>query len=194
MEGSSMRILIDGYNLMHMLGLMKPRFGPGGLEKARRALLHFLDAALGESAGHATVVFDSSQPEGSVAPHPTPHRVQVVYAQGLPDADTLIEQLIHQDPTPKHLRVVSSDSRIQRAARRRHATAVDSERFAAELIAQRRSSPHGAPPEPEKPTRNGRHDRTDWLREFSQRVDPDDLAELQQADWEQVFKLEDDDA
>ena len=50
----------------------------------------------------------------------------------------MIEELIRQHDTPRSLTVVSSDHRIQRAARRRKAHMVDSDRWYAELLAKRR--------------------------------------------------------
>src|SRR5262249_42511713 len=53
--------LIDGYNLIHGIGLLPPRVGPGGLEKARRALLGLLKGSFGDGASAVTVVVDASR-------------------------------------------------------------------------------------------------------------------------------------
>jgi hypothetical protein len=50
----------------------------------------------------------------------------------------MIEELLEQHPSPRSLVVVSSDHRVQRAARRRGATYVDSARWYSELRASRR--------------------------------------------------------
>ena len=55
------------------------------------------------------------------------HDIRVLYAVDHEDADTLIEELIAKHSTPKKLVVVSSDHRLQTAATRRKATAVDSD-------------------------------------------------------------------
>jgi len=53
----------------------------------------------------------------------------VVYAGGGKDADSLIERVIDACDAPKRLTVVSSDRRLQRAARRRGASFLDSDTF-----------------------------------------------------------------
>ena len=53
------------------------------------------------------------------------------------DADTVIERLVAADSAPKRLTVVSSDHRLQRAAHRRKATAVDSDVWFAQLLRDR---------------------------------------------------------
>ena len=123
-----MALLIDGYNLLYVSGFLGRRRGPGTLARARAALLNYLAATLTpEQLPRTTVVFDSRQtPWGGAAV--TLHRgIQVRYAVGFAEADDLIEQLIQQDSAPRRLTIVSSDHRLQRAARRRRAMAVDSE-------------------------------------------------------------------
>ncbi len=41
-----MALLIDGYNLMHVAGIVGRGVGPGGLERSRLALLNFLAESL----------------------------------------------------------------------------------------------------------------------------------------------------
>ena len=53
--------LIDGYNLLHALGMVRRQLEPAGLERARRALLEFLKKAHGEEASAVTVVFDAAK-------------------------------------------------------------------------------------------------------------------------------------
>ncbi|HCA50521.1 MAG TPA: hypothetical protein DEP12_08955, partial [Planctomycetaceae bacterium] len=50
----------------------------------------------------------------------------VHFAVGYPDADTLMESYIDVHTAPRNLTVVSSDHRVQRAAKRRRAQAIDS--------------------------------------------------------------------
>ena len=67
------------------------------------------------------------------------HRgITVRFAAQYEEADELIEELIRADSAPRRLVVVSSDHRIQRAARRRRAKAVDSDVWYAELVRARR--------------------------------------------------------
>jgi predicted RNA-binding protein with PIN domain len=52
------------------------------------------------------------------------------------DADTVIEDKISVNSAPKRLRVVSSDNRLIKAARKRKAVAVKSELFWSQVIKQ----------------------------------------------------------
>lgn len=131
-------LLIDGYNLMNIAGILGRGIGPGSLERSRMALLNFLAASLDpkEIAG-TTVVFDASDaPPG--LPRVVQHRGMTVhFASQYPDADSLIEELIAKSSAPRRLTVVSSDHRIQRAARRRRAKAMDCDVWYAAMVAQR---------------------------------------------------------
>jgi hypothetical protein len=147
-----MAILIDGYNLLHASGILPRGVGPGTLERARSALLNFLVESL-EAAelAKAVVVFDAREaPAGR--PRQVTHRgLRVHFAPNPGDADALIEQLILEDHSPRKLVVVSSDHRLQRAARRRRAQAVDSDRWYAEVVQRRMGRQQAAADEPAKP-------------------------------------------
>ncbi len=175
-----MPILIDGYNLMHAADLMKDRFGPGGLEKARRALLGMLAGSLGDEAARTTVVFDASQPrECDDAATAIFHGIRIEFAAGEDKADAWIEQQIRREPAPKQLVVVSTDHRIRAAAKRRGAESVESEEFLRRMAARRRQKP-AAPDEPEeKPRAHAAADSEFWIREFEERIDAQDLREMQ---------------
>ena len=134
-----MAILIDGYNLLHATGIVGRGGGPGGLHRSRQALLNFLVASLDEKElAQAVIVFDASgAPPG--LPATVDHQgLTVHYARDYPDADTMLEFLIARHPTPRKLTVVSSDHRVQRAAKRRRSIATDSDLWYAELIRRRR--------------------------------------------------------
>ena len=60
--------------------------------------------------------------------------ITVCFAEQYAEADDLIEELIRLDSMLRRLVVVSSDHRLQRAARRRRAKAIDSDVWYAELI------------------------------------------------------------
>ena len=123
-----MPFLIDGYNLLNVAGVPVPARGKASLEKARLALLNFLAESLDpEEVPRTVVVFDAHDPPWGV-PRETTHKGLVVrFAAREADADSLIEELIIADHSPRRLTVVSSDHRIQRAAKRRCARAVDSD-------------------------------------------------------------------
>lgn len=163
-----MSLLIDGYNLLHAAGLMGRRLGPGGLERARAALLRLLAASLTpEEIARTIVVFDA----GPEAPRDRPrhellHGISVRYSQLGEEADDELERLIAADSTPKQLTVVSGDHRLHRAARRRRARAVDSEAWLTELQNRRpKSDPPSA--KPLKPTGPLSAEEVEgWLKEF----------------------------
>ncbi len=144
-----MAILIDGYNLLHATGIVGRGIGPGGLERSRLALVNFLAESIDPAElPHTTIVFDARQTTG--LPQVIEHRgVRVRFAVQHDAADDLIEELIRADSAPRRLVVVSSDHRLQRAARRRRAKAIDSDVWYAELVLARRerheASPGAAP-------------------------------------------------
>jgi|SoiMethySBSTD1v2_1073268.scaffolds.fasta_scaffold821109_2 predicted RNA-binding protein with PIN domain len=145
-----MLLLIDGYNLLHVSGLFGPEEGPPTLERSRLALLEFLERRLAESVRKkATIVFDAaSAPPG--LPSTLQHAEMVIrFAPRKSSADDLIAELIAQEADPRHLTVVSSDHAVQRAARQRGASYVDSEIWFREL---RQAAPASTPDEkPQSP-------------------------------------------
>jgi predicted RNA-binding protein with PIN domain len=162
-----MALIIDGYNLLHASGILGAGRGPGYLERSRAALLNFLVDSLEPSElAHTTVVFDAQQsPPG--LPRTVQHRgLTVRFAERGSDADALIEQLIAADASPKRLIVVSSDHRLHRAARRRKATAVDSDRWHAETLKRRaqRQAADDSPLKPTEPQTEG--EIAFWLKQF----------------------------
>jgi uncharacterized protein len=133
-----MSLIIDGYNLLYAVGVLGGKSGPHRLERARLALLNFLTESLApEDIPRTAVVFDAhAAPWG--APRTLQHRgLTVHFAARYEDADSLIEELIRRESAPRRLRVVSSDHRLQKAARRRRATAIDSETWYDEVVRRR---------------------------------------------------------
>ena len=162
-----MSIIIDGYNLLHASGIMGRGSGPGGFERSRNALLDFVaDSLDGRQLAGTTVVFDARMaPPG--LPHTKKHRgITVRFAPRRSDADEEIEQMIAAHSAPRRLIVVSSDHRLHRAARRRRAKAIDSEKWYAEVVRRRidrarKNSPAAKPSEPPTAGEVGY-----WLRQF----------------------------
>jgi predicted RNA-binding protein with PIN domain len=141
--GVFMATLIDGYNLLHAIGMLGRNIGPGTLARARFALLNFLVASLPEADRDATVVVFDAHDAPRGVPCEEHHRgITVRYAVGYDDADALVEELIRVHPTPRKLVVVSSDRHIQRTAKRRRAIAVDSETWYDQVCHQHKSQPH----------------------------------------------------
>lgn len=133
-----MGLIIDGYNLLNVTGIFGAGGGPRSFERSRLALLDFLaDRLEPEERATTTIVFDAQEaPPG--LPATCQHRGLLVrFASRREEADDLIEELILADTSPRKLTVVSSDHRVQRAARRRRARAVDSEVWFPELLRRR---------------------------------------------------------
>ena len=145
-----MKLIIDGYNLLHASGVFGTGRGERAFEESRRALLDMLAELLGEEAGQTVVVFDAARAPDGLPGRLTHRGIRVWFAREYPDADSLIEELV-EDATSPHLVVVSSDRRLQVAARRRRAKAVSCEEWLAEARAARRRSRQAGdakPPEP----------------------------------------------
>jgi predicted RNA-binding protein with PIN domain len=154
--------IIDGYNLLHAMGAIKGKLGPGGLEQARTRLLGLLTGSFRDKASAVTVVFDASgAPPGAEA---TQHHgpLTVRFAVGVEQADDLIEDLIRHHSSPKTLIVVSDDHRLQIAARHRGAAAWDTATFLTSLEDNRRQRIQ--PTAPEKPS--SELEKEVWLKEF----------------------------
>lgn len=163
-----MSILVDGYNVLYAVGILSRGVGPHTLERARLALLNFLAESLEPAeAARTTVVFDAAE-----APRDLPrvfrHRsLTVRFAVRHEDADALLEELIRADSAPKRLTVVSSDHRLQRAARRRRAKAVDSQAWWDELHRRRGRHKPPASSGPAKPSGPlSEEEVAFWLHQF----------------------------
>ncbi|HUY34064.1 MAG TPA: NYN domain-containing protein [Pirellulales bacterium] len=168
-----MSLLIDGYNLLHASGIVGRGLGPGGLERSRLALLNFVAEAVDtRDLAHTIVVFDAANaPPG--LPRSIMHRgLTVRFAAQYESADELIEELIRADSSPRRLTVVSSDHRLHRAARRRHARPIDSDRWYADML--RRRQGQGDMPQPSKPSGSTSDDIEFWLQQFGGDAPPND--------------------
>jgi predicted RNA-binding protein with PIN domain len=158
-------LIIDGYNLLHVTGL----FGRGkaSLEASRQALLGFLAAAVEpEEIAATTVVFDAAAAPPGLPNRFTMRGIDVQFARGYESADELLEELIAAHPTPRKLTVVSSDHRVQRAAKKRRAQAIDSDvwyRRAAEQLNARHQTSKPADVKPDAPSPS---EVAVWVREF----------------------------
>jgi uncharacterized protein len=178
-----MSVIIDGYNLLYAVGVLGKGVGPHGLERARLALLNFLaDSLQPADLPHTIVVFDAHDaPWG--APRTLHHRgLTVQFAVRYADADSLIEELIRHESAPRRLTVVSGDHRLQRAARRRRAAAVDSEAWYDEVVRARRQR-HEAKNEPpdRPPVPLLQEDVNYWMRQFGGQALLEQLAEQELA-------------
>lgn len=127
---SSVRILIDGYNLMHAKGLITPARDGRGLHHARRRFLDAVAAAVVPmDRPETTVVFDAAKPIEGRPRETTYKEMKVIYAVDDESADARLEAMIAAHAAPRTLTVVSSDRRVRRAAERRRAKVLDSDGF-----------------------------------------------------------------
>jgi len=158
--------LIDGYNLIHALGMIQHNMPPGGLEASRRRLLEFLTAAFTGNDADVTIVFDAKGPLAAGKRSQEFAGLHIRFAPRTQSADDLIEDLIEQTPQPDHLTVISNDMRLQNAARRRGARAWSHEDL---LDSLDKKSSHATPTSDET---NEKVDHTaptevqHWLKEF----------------------------
>jgi len=160
-------ILIDGYNLLYGAGIVGEGTDAGTLQSAREALLGWLLHSLPQNDRQRTVVvFD--------AHHPPPGRPSIYDRQGLTvhfsrdheNADALLEEYIAANDAPRQLTVVSSDHRVQRAASRRRATAIDSDSWYRAINQHQGAEKDPESPKPEAPLNEVQVEQ--WLKFFGE--------------------------
>jgi hypothetical protein len=133
-------LLIDGYNLLYAAGFTDPAPTAPRLAHARLALLDFVARSVPPAERpRTTVVFDAAGAPKHLPRQLTHQEMVVCFAVDYASADDLLEELIRADSAPRRLLVVSSDHRVQRAARRRRASAIDSEAWYREALAKQRA-------------------------------------------------------
>jgi predicted RNA-binding protein with PIN domain len=163
-----MAILIDGYNLLNVTGIFGED-GPGtALHRTRLAFLNFLASSFNErQRGDTTIVFDAAGAPPGLPPTITHEGMTIHFARRHSNADEMIEELLEQWTAPRSLVVVSSDHRVQRAARQRGAAFVDSEQWYADLLTTRRKRAVAKDDSAAKPTGKPTPDELAyWLSEF----------------------------
>ncbi len=170
-----MALLIDGYNLLHVTEIFG---GPGAgteLHRTRMALLDYLAAAIDDRERRQTaIVFDAAGAPPGLPSSLVHKNIRVYFARRHSDADELIEELLEKHSAPRSLLVVSSDHRIQRAARHHGASYIDSDKWYAELRARRHDGAHGADQMHVKPDSDVARDEVAyWVDEFAD-APPDD--------------------
>ncbi|OUT62829.1 MAG: hypothetical protein CBB71_01240 [Rhodopirellula sp. TMED11] len=131
-------LLIDGYNLSQpglRSGAASRRPDPRWLQRNREGLLRDLVDPLGDWLCQQTaVIFDAANPPKDRPQHYAHHGIDVRFSVGYASADDLLIELIREHHTPKRLTVVSSDHRIQRAAKARGARFYDSQPWLDRLL------------------------------------------------------------
>ena len=175
---NSYRLIIDGYNLIFQVGLEGRSRSTIALDRARDRLIstvahHFTD----QQRSRAAIIFDAKS-----LPIKESHFVSrklgitIYFAVEYEDADSLIEELIATNSHPKHLVVVSSDHRIQKAAQRRKAAPIDSDVWY-DLLESGKLKAKTLP---------------DPLRSNPQRLSNQELEELKSIDWASEFGIGED--
>ena len=171
----SLLLLIDGYNVLAPVA--PPRNpDPQWLQRERSRLIGRLIEHLEEQVRHRTcVVFDAANPPPDRPNQFSMDGIDVRFAVGYPEADDLLEELIAAHSAPKQLAVVSSDQRVQAAARRRGCLPLDAQAWLDELldgvvrlaVKQRRGAGQGTDPsQPAAKPEPSDEDTQAWLREF----------------------------
>lgn len=170
------RLLIDGYNLLFASSVFASSAGPPTLERTRNALLQFLTDSLEERLRlRTTVVFDATH-----APPGLPHEMsfagmRILFSRNPADADALLEDLLEAERAPRELLVVSSDHRVQRAARQRGAKYIDSDEWMRELERARRTTDERQQAKSEQDAWEQSVNLQAWLSEFGD-IDPRQLT------------------
>jgi hypothetical protein len=174
--------LIDGYNLIHALGMIQKQMGPGGLEASRTRLLDFLAAGFGADAPNCTVVFDAKQAPRGLSRSQEHRGLAIRFAPKKQSADDLIETLIDETTEPKSLVVVSNDARLQNAAKRRGARAWSHEAILDFLEERQATKPTPAQPTKEKTEHVSPEEMKRWLEEFGALEKDPELKEFFEQD------------
>jgi len=173
-----MLYLIDGYNLLHAMGVLAGTLGPHGLERARGRLLGLLHGTYKDGSNSVTVVFDARDVPGDLPAETEYHGIHIAFAVEHDQADDLIEALIRKASAPKNLTVVSDDHRIQKAARRRHCVVRNCQDYLKELDRLRHKKKTDRPELAAKATGLSAEETERWLREFADLQEGPELKEL----------------
>ena len=178
MKSTQPKIIIDGYNMVCALGILPGLGGRralpvGKLEEARHALLKLLANDLAEVyRRQTTVVFDALEPLKMLPDSFHYEGIQVVFSRGYDTADEYIIELILAQKREADWTVVSSDHRIQNAARRRRMTFFDSDEWFYDRMPEPVKTLSKPVPKPkEKPEKTSREDLAYWLNVFGEEPD-----------------------
>ena len=140
-----MVFLIDGYNLMHAVGMLRVGLPQKHLAGARTRFLDWLADAARNRPDTLRVVFDAQN--GPAPSNEYGHkgvRVRFAFRQ---TADEQIEELVRAANVPKAAVVVSNDGAVQEAARRRGCGVFTCQGFVDWLLAPPRAADEAPPPD-----------------------------------------------
>jgi predicted RNA-binding protein with PIN domain len=162
-----MPLVVDAYNVLHVTGVLSPDLAGGDLAELAALIAtsrYRRDSTLLACDGVRT-------PAAAKVREPL---VKVAFAGGGRTADEFIARFARASSAPRSLTVVSSDRTVLKVARRRGCETLTSERFLAQLEADRRS--FRGPSAPGKPAGDGmsRAALEEWMTTFG--VDEQTLA------------------
>ena len=162
-----MTFLIDGYNLMHAVGLARRGLRAREFQQARVRFLDWLADAVGDRPDVLRVVFDAQNgpfPSNEYGYRGVQVRVRFAFRQ---TADEQIEELVHADPLPRRLTVVTNDAQVRDAGRRARCATLTCQEFVDWLIAGV-SPPDTSPAADDKPAPDPTPaEMSAWLAAFS---------------------------
>lgn len=175
-----MPLIVDGYNLLFAAGFIGRNLGSKALEHGRLALLRYLARYLESSdLATTTVVFDAKDAPPGRSPEFYFQGIHILFARDHDEADDLILELIRRDSAAQRLLLVTSDIRLQQAARRRRVKVIKSEDWLDLLDSRAEQQQHqpAALPPVVSPRRVGLavDEVDDWLREFGLETEFDEL-------------------
>jgi uncharacterized protein len=171
-EVTVQRLLIDGYNLLHASEVFVTSGEAATLERTRMAFLQFLAASLPERQRRCTtIVFDAAQ-----APIGLPRQLlfagmNVHFSKRPQHADDLLEDMLSKAKGTRELLVISSDHRVQRAARQSGANYIDSEQWLSDLKRDQQAMSQVAgynDAKPETSSWESSPELQQWLQAFAQ--------------------------
>jgi predicted RNA-binding protein with PIN domain len=169
--------LIDGYNLLHAMGVLAGKVGPHGLSKARSGLLGLISGTMGKDASTVTVAFDAAGAPPGVIEDQEYQGIHVRFAVKHAQADDLIESLIRESSAPRQLAIVSDDRRIQKSAQRRHCPVIGCLDFLDDLAQRRRRNRATSKFQFEKKPELENESKF-WLQEFAHLDNEKEMKEL----------------
>lgn len=163
--------LIDGYNLLHATDLIPAHGTKAVLAHSRELLLNFLTQLLSTTkASRTLVVFDGMHSPPGLPKSFHYRGLSVQFSERKESADDLLEKLLDDHPAPKQVTVISSDHRVQRAARSSGAKSIDSDAWIDEQrrleINQKARSTSAASDKPPPPTSAG--EVSAWIEFFEE--------------------------
>jgi len=171
----SLLLLIDGYNVIAPVAPPGRMPDPRWLQRERNQLVQRLVEHLpADLRSRTCVVFDAADPPADRPPEFIVDQIEIKFAVGYPEADDLLEDLIATHSVPKQLAVVSSDRRVQAAARRRGAPAFESQAWLDHLLDGRldlaiqldSGAGQGSGEQSDKPKSIAKDEVQQWLDEF----------------------------